>query len=327
MKSRVCPFFQQGLCPDTELEPSSGRAVDVYVVLPYDSDGRYLRLIREVLAPAAGVDPGHIEIGKTIACRLESAPSHALLQHCGGKRLVHSIRHSGASSVYAIGRSAAEISYPAPAYFAPSPEDRGTSPSSLLRPFLLAIEECCHSPEIIRNPSIRTISIAVEDAMAVAMHVSGQMLYWAAWPGIVHVMQLDSAAVETIAEAVGKAVSFDLPGLWDAAPNAILQAEWQDLSARLLLPIRRIAQAEDLFGKWLPQFLEALEIIDPDLYSRAVELLDEDVTRIKLEDLIDGMGVVYDELESVIGQPPPVGDQGMAILTDRAIRIAGKEKK
>lgn len=325
MKSRACPFHVPGLCPDTELQPASGERVDVFVVLPYCADSRHERLVREVLIPASGIDPGAVEASRTIACRLDAAPSHALLRHCGGKRLAHSIRHSGASGVYAMGRGAAELDYPAPAYFAPDPAQDKVSPDVVLRPFLLAVEESCRVPEIVRDPSMEMICRQVEDACAVAMHMAGGgLLYWACHPGMVMISDSDPAAIETIAETAGFGVSFSLPEIWAAAPGAVLRARWLDLSAKLMLPVRGrvLGDAQDLFGPWKSGLLEAVGILDRALAQDLGNMLSEDVTENKVDDAVQGIGF-YSELEPVIGQPPPVGDRAAAILTDRAIRIAG----
>ena len=324
MKSRECQFYAAGLCPDTEFQPASGRPVDLFVALPYCADERHERLVRDVLAPAAGLDPQAYEISRTIACRLESEPSHSLLLHCGGRRLAHSIRHSGAAGVYAVGRGAAEIEYPVPAYFSPDPALEKVSPDVVLRPFLLAVEESCRVPEMIRLPSMKTIFSQVEDAEAVAMHIAGGLLYWAARPGVVCISRNDPAVIETLAESVGAGVSFDLPEVWSAAPGAVLRARWLDLSAKLMLPVRgpALCNVPDLFGDWLELFLESVAALAPDIRDSVGSMLEEDVTYDRVDEAIGFIGAVYDELEPVVGPPPPVGDRGAAILTSRAVQIS-----
>ncbi len=322
MKSRQCPDYRPGLCPDTERRCASGFPADLVVVLPYCAGENHEKLVLDVLAPACGFPPGRIMVDRTIACRLESEPSFELLRHCAETRLANSILHSGAAAVLAVGRGAAECRYPAPAFFCPDPASERAGWDAVFSAFRSAAA-ASQAPEIVRDPSPQRAAEALDGSSLAGMHVSGGLLYWRCSPHEVFCEPADPSSIELVAAETRYVASFCVPRLLAMAPQAVSAARWLDVSAALMLPREPDAPDGDPYGEWRDTVLDALAALDESLVPGARQALCVNATRESVQEFWRRLDpAVSGEVELVAGPPPEPGSRSAAWLADRAARIA-----
>lgn len=322
MRSRQCQYYRHGLCPDTERRCNSGMPADIVIVLPYCASESHEKLFLEVLAPACGFDPARIMIDRTIACRLESEPSFDLLRHCAETRLANSILHSGASAAVAVGRGAAECSYPVPAFHCPDPATERTGIEPILQAFRNAIAEAM-VPEIVRDPCPLRAAEAIAGAPVIGMHVAGGLLYWCCSLNEVFCEPADPSVIDFLASEARCIASFDVVAVMDACRRSGLRAVWFDVSAALMLPRAPAPPEEDLYGPWRDTVVDALAALAPELVAEARQALFVNATRSSVSEYWRRLDpAISGEIELVAGPPPEPGSRSAAGLAFRAARIA-----
>lgn len=319
MRSRACPWYAEGLCPDSELLPdiNPGAAAKLFVVLPYCAEPLHDRLVNELIIPYSC--PQTVSASRSIRCKLGASPSNTLLMHCGSTRLRNSIMHSGAGAVFAIGRGAAEIQYPVPAFYARDPViERGTNLGEFVLELRKAVSESMSGPEIVMDPSMQSVVTELEDADAIAMHVcAGGDFCWAVHPDRVFQQQAGPAEILSIAQAAGELISWDLPALFSICP-ALLQVHCVDLCSYIRIAPQQLVMPLQTWHTWLQDLRQTLQIVEPDSLP-LLDVLSEEPQPETVEAVLSAIELRSEILE-IVGPAPSIGDAGAAKITVSALR-------
>jgi hypothetical protein len=321
MKSKECPWYVAGLCPDSERIPdtNAGNHARLFVVLPYFTDPRYEEAVR-LLCAMSGTDPRSVIVSRELGCVVGEAVEAAAVEHCAKTRLANSIGHSGAGAVFAIGRGPSEHRYPVPAAFAPDPRDcppREALPA-WVRAWGRALELSASVPSVIWHPAPEVMVEEMEGANAIVMHAadSGRGVSWTCSLGRVYESQAELAPVLAEGKTI---ITLDSASLLAMDPTLFV-GDLVDLAMEYALPIRRERNrsawgeciSRSAWGEWVSALVEAAEILEPGAVDR---IMDEPL------DAVAELDIGADLLE--IAGPPPdtVGDPHAALLTDRAARL------